>query len=153
MTDRWKAKIASHSPWKTPQRCPHFHRCEYDYALKQKGIIIDREREKYLTMITGRRSALDSLPSARWRDSSRNRRRGLLLVAATGVASATFGITDRFPPAPANHRSPATPPGPRTTGSRCPRLGKQFPFSPTAAWPIRGRSSTTWFPKAHSCTL
>src|SRR4051794_35043196 len=51
MTDRWKAKIASHSPWKTPQRCPHFHRCEYDYALKQKGIIIDREREKYLTMI------------------------------------------------------------------------------------------------------
>src|SRR4051812_4647909 len=55
MTDRWKAKIASHSPWKTPQRCPHFHRCEYDYALKPKGIIIDREREKYLTMINKHR--------------------------------------------------------------------------------------------------
>src|SRR3954453_4284382 len=57
MTDRWKAKTASHSPWKTPQRCPHFHRCEYDYALKQKGIIIDREREKYLTMIRCRKAA------------------------------------------------------------------------------------------------
>src|SRR5206468_2102657 len=46
-------------------RFPHFHRCEYDYALKQKGIIIDREREKYLTMISWRGLAAGTDPMQR----------------------------------------------------------------------------------------
>ena len=48
-------------------RFPHSHRHRHDYSLSKKGIIVVREREKYLTLITVTSSkpcSMHTLPAA-----------------------------------------------------------------------------------------